>query len=348
MNRILTGILICLTAHQAWSQTYNSPESVEKPDGNYFVSNNGSGEIIKLLPNGTLQSFASGLTTGPHGLELLGDTLYACDGGIIRLYNRSTGALINSVNLGASFLNGITHRGSDLFITDFSAKKIYRLNTVNNTFYSFVPSLPKTPNGIVYDDIHDRLVFVCWGSSAPVYEVNPADSTYTLLTTTTVGNIDGIAMNCQGDFYISGWTPNVIRKYSSDFTTTSVVATTGISSPADIYFDETKDSLYVPNSGSANNVLKVYAASCLTTGMGNPGVVPSIKLFPNPSDGIFTLAGITGSANIAVTDIAGNVVWSQSVNNSMVNIEIPSVAKGIYLLRVTMTNATQTFKIERQ
>ena len=71
----------------AKTQTLNGPESVEfdPNDGKYFVGNTGTGAILKLSPNGTLQNFATGVASGPYGLELVGDTLYACSGGNIKM-----------------------------------------------------------------------------------------------------------------------------------------------------------------------------------------------------------------------------------------------------------------------
>jgi len=331
------------------TQSYSSPESVEKnvPDNNYFVANTGSSQVLKLLPSGTLQNFASGISAGPYGLELVGDTLYACNGGSIMLLDRNTGALIQGISLGATFLNGITHKGHNLYITDFSAKKIYRFNTLNNSFNVFAGPLAKTPNGIIYDDINDRLVFVTWGSSAPIYELSLADSSINLLTTTTVGNIDGIAMDCQGNFYISSWSPNSIRKYNSTFTSSSVVATSGITSPADIYFDGSKDSLYVPNSGSANNVVKVSAPSCLTTGVEENANLSRVHVFPNPSAGEYVVDGLEFNSRLQVTNLSGQTIYQNNVSASRVSIDLSFAPAGIYLLEIVSATGTQSIRLVR-
>lgn len=86
------------------------------------------------------------------------------------MINRVTGATIATVTMGGTFLNGITHKGNDLFVTDFSAKKIHRFNLTTRAHNIFCSSLSaKTPNGIIYDDINDRLVSCYWGTNAPVH-----------------------------------------------------------------------------------------------------------------------------------------------------------------------------------
>src|ERR1700741_3817336 len=51
---------LSLSFSSVTAQTYNGPESIEfdPNDGKYFVGNTGTGAVLKLSPNGTLQSFA--------------------------------------------------------------------------------------------------------------------------------------------------------------------------------------------------------------------------------------------------------------------------------------------------
>ncbi|HRE96600.1 MAG TPA: hypothetical protein PK637_07535, partial [Flavobacteriales bacterium] len=173
---LLVALLLGLSAS---SQTLNSPESVEYNDasGEWFISNRAAHTILRRSPSGTLSTFASGLTTGPHGMEIVGNRMFVCDGGTLREYNINTGANVQNVNLGASFLNGITHdNNGNLYITDFTAKNIYRFNMNTGAYNIFVGSLVKSPNGIIFDEDDDRLVFVNWGSSAPIMAIAMADS----------------------------------------------------------------------------------------------------------------------------------------------------------------------------
>lgn len=351
MKKLFTLFSFAFTASLATAQSFSSPESVERnlPDDSYFISNNGTGEILKMLPDGTLQNFATGFSAGPHGLELMGDTLYACDGSSLKLVNRNTGAIIQTVNLGATFLNGITHKGDDLFITDFSAKKIYRYNTITGSHNVFVNSTVGTPNGIIYDDMHNVMVYVCWGSSAPVYRVNYSDSTVTLLANTTVGNIDGIAVNCMGYFYISSWSPNQIRLYDQVFSSYTTLVSTGLSSPADIYYDKQKDTLYVPNSGAGNNVTWHYAPGCIFVGTNDlENNENEVNVFPNPFTNTFTLQNIQAGSRVELVNASGDVVLQQTALSNTVQMDAASLPAGIYLAKITFEGQTQTLKLCRQ
>ncbi|MBK9598282.1 MAG: hypothetical protein IPO60_08120 [Flavobacteriales bacterium] len=109
---------------------YSGPESVEHDaEGQrYFVSNTGDNSIKQRAYDGTVTAFASNLPTAPYGIELKGDTLFACMGGSIRGFSTVDGVVVFSLSVGGSFLNGITTDGAFLYATDFSTKKIFQVN----------------------------------------------------------------------------------------------------------------------------------------------------------------------------------------------------------------------------
>jgi len=258
------------------SQNYNGPESVEYNIGwnnstQYFISNSSNGQILALDEDG-LSVFTDGLNTGPHGLEfgvnMEGSNLYACSGG--RLYGFDMGGnQILNYNLNGSFLNGITSRltlsvtattlfSSDLFITDFSAKKLYQYDILEGTHYE-ICSFSKNPNGVYWDAQNNRLLVVCWGSNAPIYEVDVENGIYSTVINTGLNNLDGITMDDCGNFYVTAWSSNALHKYSSDFLETEIIAT-GLSSPADICYNTNDNIIGVPNSG--NNTVEFIEADC--------------------------------------------------------------------------------------
>ena len=246
-----------------FGQTYNGPESIAFDAGNnrYLISNTGSGTILARSASGTLSVFKSGISPTPYGIEILGNTLYACCSGFIKGYSLSDGSQVFNVNTGATFLNGITSDGfSNLFATDFSGKKIYRINTLSSVSNVMASGLVQSPNGIVYDQANNRLVFVNWGSNAPIKALSLTDSTVTTIATTTLGNCDGLAWNGLDTWYIAAWTGQKIVKYDRDFLNAPVTIATGMSSPADIYYNQLSDTLAIPNSGNNTVVFLGFTA----------------------------------------------------------------------------------------
>ncbi len=323
------------------SQTYNSPESVEYDYSTrqWFVSNNGNGQILKRNPSGVLSVFASGIPSGPHGLEIVGDTIYACDGGTIKGYNLNTGAQVMNLNLGASFLNGLTNDGGNfLYATDFSGKKIYKIDRFASTFTS-IATTTKTPNGIIYDGANNRCVFVTWGASAAIQAIDLSTFAVTTLVTTSFSNIDGIARDGQGNYFISPWGNNSIQKYNSNFTVGPTSVTTGLSSPADIMYNTLGDTLAIPNSGTANNVVFL---GFNTIGIQNISSSQESFSTPNPVQDIcninFTLSK-PQNINCSFYDLTGKLIFSQIFSDlqkglNAKTIDLSGFEQGMYVLKI--------------
>ncbi|MAQ47312.1 MAG: hypothetical protein CMD27_00335 [Flavobacteriales bacterium] len=267
MRNLLILIIIPIIIY---SQNYNGPESIEynSNNGSYYISNSNNGQILELNNDNDLSVFTSNINTGgPHGLELVGQTLFVCSGSNLLGYNWFGNQILN-YDMDGVFLNGITQRWEgdendiiDLFITDFSGKKLYHYSIAENTHYE-VCSFDKNPNGVYYDYINSRLLVVFWGWNAPVYEVNIESGTYNTIINTGLSNLDGITMDQCGNFYISAWSSNAIHKYNSDFTETEIIIE-GMSNPADICFNESDNIIGIPNSG--NNTVEFINYSCDNT-----------------------------------------------------------------------------------
>jgi hypothetical protein len=231
----------------------NGPESIEYDVTNnrYLIANSANGKIMQRDASGNISTFVSGVSPNPYGIEIVGNTVYACCGGKVIGYDLTTATEVFNLNLSASFLNGITHDiYGNLYVTDFNGLKIYRINIANQSFNVFAGSLVNKPNGIIYNPTNNSLVFVSWGSSAKIKSCSLADSSVTTLLTTTYSNIDGIARKDNGDYYISVWGTSSVYKYNFDFSSPATLVTSGLSSPADIYYNNLTDTLAIPNSGN--------------------------------------------------------------------------------------------------
>lgn len=247
------------------AQSYSGPESVEHDAANnrYLVSNTNSGQILADDGQGNLTTFATGIASGPHGLEIVGNTVYACSGGSLLGFDLTSGSQTVNVSMGASFLNGITSDGSDyLFLTDFSARKIYRFNIATEAFNEMASHPSASPNGIVYDGANNRLVFVEWGNGAAVNAISLSDSSITTLANTSFSNIDGVVMDNNGNFYICPWSTDAVYAFNNAFTAGPSLVASGMNNPADMGYNATGDTIGVPNSG--NNTVTFIDLSGVT------------------------------------------------------------------------------------
>ena len=321
----------------SFCQTFSGPESVEydAAHNRWLAGQHSSGVVLVVDPSsGVLTTFCSGMTSGPHGIEIAGNVLYCCSGGYIKGYDLSNGTLVFNVNLSASFLNGLTGDGGNyLFATDYSTKKIYRVNRTDSTFNVMANTI-KTPNGIIYDGPNNRCVFVTWGTNAPVQAMSLADSSITTLKNTTLGNCDGIIRDHEGNWYISAWTTNSLYKFDSSFSSNPVVVMSSLTGPADLGINSTGDSIGIPNSGSANNV--VFYHIPITTGIENNTKQNLNLLFPNPAIERTTIILDNPVFNgvIELIDMTGRLIKEEKVNGTVFFMERGLLPPGNYSIVV--------------
>lgn len=321
------GLLSFLSA----SAQYSGPESVEYDavGDRYFVSNTSNGKIRQRDQAGTVTDFVT-VSPSPYGIEIKGDTLFACSGGTVKGYLLSTGALVFNLNVGGNFLNGITTDGTYLYVTDFGDDEILKVD-VANTSFSLLTGTTFTPNGIVYDPIGDRLVVVAWGGSAPITQVDKNTGALTNLTTTAFTNIDGITIDCLGRFITANWGNDQLTAFEPDFLSPGVnLGAAGIANPADLDFDEVNGRVCVPNAG--NNTVTLFEVPDCVTGMSDEVQHRSVSAFPNPTDGVLFLEipeGMDRRFNLA--DAAGRMIATGTVPANG-QLDLSGLSSGGYIL----------------
>jgi len=262
--------------------------------------------------------------------------------------------------MGAGFANGITHNGNDVYITDFLDPKIYHYDIDDDNLNILIDNLTFTPNGIFYDDIQNRILVLSWQSQAPIYELNLADTSISIIKVTNLGYLDGIAMDNNGDFYVSAWSNNAINKFNSDFSGNPTVVLSGMDNPADIYFNRNLNVLAVPNSGNSSTVIfegfatntsyncvdyqcqevsdqsgEFNTIECCQQYCQDPANINENTIlqnvFPNPIVSGETLLFNTIASEIKLYDLKGRILLNIK-NNYQSSIILPNLQSGIYIL----------------
>lgn len=282
MNRkLLLCLLICLPS-LIIAQNF-AGESIEYDAvQNRFFSSANNGSIVQRAANGDVSFFGTGLLSS-YGMEVMNNTLFAIAGSSVYGYDLDTEQQVMQISIaGAGFLNGMASDGNNrLWVTDFSAKRIHEIDVTNYASPSsslVVNNTVTTPNGIVFDEVENRLIFVNWGSNAPIKQVTLDNYTVSTIATTNLGNIDGIDNDSYGNFYISSWSPNRITKYNSDFSTSEIISAPGISSPADICYAQPIDTLAVPNG----NGTVTFVGFTTPTSVKEELLESGLAVYPNP------------------------------------------------------------------
>ncbi|HQV39051.1 MAG: SMP-30/gluconolactonase/LRE family protein [Flavobacteriales bacterium] len=315
---------------------YSGPESVEHDaEGQrYFVSNTGDNSIKQRAYDGTVTAFASNLPTAPYGIELKGDTLFACMGGSIRGFSTVDGVVVFSLSVGGSFLNGITTDGAFLYATDFSTKKIFKVNVEQLTYTTLVANTVNTPNGIVWDPALERLWVVGWGSNAKIKSYDRDSGAELSSYTTNLGSIDGVTLDCQGRIIVASWEPDQLTRYENTFTEAPVVLMmdNGLDHPADLDYDTVHDRVCVPNSGN-NTVSLVDVADC-TTAVPEAAPYGTFMVWPNPTNGLLKLdLELKHAVPFLVFNVRGTLVASGTLSPNGL-LDITELASGTYVVDV--------------
>lgn len=350
---ILSALLFSITV---FSQAYNSPESIEFDYANnrWLIANNSGNNILaRNSTTGVVTLFAT-CTGGPHGIEIVNDTLYVNAGANIKMFNLNTAAAIATIPCaGASFLNGLTHDANYLYSTDFTNKKIYRVDIATRVSSVFVAATGGTssPNGILYDAPNNRCVFVGWGTSAPIKAMDITTGAITTIITSTLGNCDGITQDLAGNYYISSWTGNKITRFTSTFTS-PITVVTGLSSPAEIFYNTLTDTLGNCNSGTLNNTTYHYFGTT-TAIIKEEKNKFNFSVSPNPiakTAEIKYETFVEGIVKIELFDVTGQMVKvivneNQSKGTHTLSFDKSGLSAGNYFFTISTVVGTETKKI---
>jgi sugar lactone lactonase YvrE len=271
LQPILISLGLVLASGAADAQVLSGPESLEydAERTRYLVSNRAAGEILARATDGTLSLFTTD-PSAPAGMEIVGNAVYVADQGRIRGYRLDDATpIVNHLIPGAVFLNGLASHpdGSRLYASDFNSSNQRLLqidigDPANVTHQVLLATTPFTPNGLAYDAANNRLLVVAWGANARIAAYDFASQQLVTLTNTSLGNIDGVAIDCDGSVYVSSWSAQAVRRFDAPLQLNSppLNFVAGLSNPADITYTRALGEIAVPNAG--NSTLSFHPTSC--------------------------------------------------------------------------------------
>lgn len=346
MRFIAIYLLSCFIFGHLSAQSLSGVESVEYDaiNNRYLASSDGT-SIIAIAPNGALSYFGSGLVAD-YGMEVVGNTLFAIAGSRIKGYDLTSATVVMDLNIPtAQFLNGLASDGADrLWATDFNGYEIYEINIANLSTPSYAMVADQSdigntykPNGIVHDPANNRVIFVNWGANAPIKAMDLATYTVnTLVENTSLGNIDGITSDSNGNWYVANWIPARITRYTNDFSASETITVAGINNPADICYATETDTLAIPGG---NQVLFVEFDSNVV-GLASPSLLPKMEVrYANGNPQMqFTLSK-SQLVVIEVQDLSGKTIVlavdsEYPAGNHTVLLESLGLQGGTYLCRI--------------
>jgi len=344
----------------AQSTFVDNPESVEfNPMTNtYIAAAQSANKLYSVSKGGTPTVWVASISS-PHGMAYNAGKLWVCTGGNVKKFDATTAALDATISIGGSFMNGLCADGAGhVFVTDFSAKKIYKINTADNSFSLFVANTVKTPNGILWDAAAGRLVYCTWGTNAGLYAVNMADSSVASILSTTYGNFDGVVQDNHHNYYMSTWSANGILRSDSALTPVSLVVS-GLSSPADIYYNLANDTLVAPGSDDTLTfhffgVIDTTADTTIDSNTAIMAIRPAIAYFTTRYESgkilcTWSMAS-SNASEINIFDETGKLVFRDELNgedkeNSYKMYDAMGYHKGIYIVHLRNEKGAKVCKL---
>ena len=353
MKTLLTALIAILIATPTLAQTPSNIEAVEyDPNGAQWFVSCGSSTMLSTSDLGDSWEFF-GSANATHGMEVMGEVLFVLDNNLIRAYDLNTAEQLGTASVaGASFLNGMGNDGNGiLIVSDFGSGRILKVDATDPTDMSvatLVGNTGSTPNGIVVDTENGRAIIVNWGGNADILAVDiESGALTTIVNGTGLGNCDGIDMDSDGRYYVSSWSPNRITRFSNDFSSSETVVSSGLSSPADISFDETNHILGVANSGSNQVTFHQFEAEVNGVDIIDSNEASEVALLGN---NLTFLVAQPGNYNISAFTISGKFLDSMAIDipagTTNVSLErLPRVMQNAAVIHVSGTDLDQSFKL---
>jgi hypothetical protein len=215
------------------------------------------------------------------------------------------------------------------------------------------------PNGILFDAGNNRLLFCQFVYNATIKEINLNDFSITTVLSTSFANFDGLAIDGNGNIYVSCWGTNSIYRYDNEFSLPAELVSSWHSGPADIFYDQLRNILAVPNYYSNHvDFIPITPADVDEVYSRVPLEVALSQNYPNPFNPTTTIR-FTISSNLKsemsnvilkVYDVLGNEVATlvdDELSAGVYKIEFsvgqesfPVLSSGIYFyqLRVNPVN----------
>jgi len=243
-------ILVISISLGAFTNLLKRPESVvyvEELEA-FLISNKSGGFIVKMTEEGVQTVFNNDLIS-VRGIVQVDSLLYcAAEGGVFGI-SINTGKLVVEIPINdAQFFNDIAWGGDDyLYVTDTEANRVIRVNRNTGQNNPIIVSGLSKPNGIYYDEVENRLLIVSMIEKSPIIEFRLEKGMMSTIRTTKLSNLDGIARDANGYWYVSSWKTGTIYTFDKDFTGKPRKFITHQKGPADISYFAKDNAIIIPN-----------------------------------------------------------------------------------------------------
>jgi sugar lactone lactonase YvrE len=243
----------------------NQPESVvaDPQTGTSYISNvNGApadkdanGYISKMSADGLvvvikfIESKPGAELHAPKGMAIVDGTLFVADIDAVKGFRVETGErthLIDFSGFQAQFLNDVASDGDgNLYVSDMLANRIYKVAFGSSPEVSLFREGAELgqPNGLFFDRSSGSLLVATWGSGEILRIAREGELQ---VLRKGLEGLDGIAADRKGNLFVSSYPKGEIYIIGAWGGGALSLFRSGLTTPADIFFDAAKQTLFVP------------------------------------------------------------------------------------------------------
>jgi hypothetical protein len=357
MKSIIIIISCLLVSFPASSQNLlNNPESAvyDSLHFRYLVSNWADGSIVQIDNNGNQSYFVTGHGS-INGIYITQNKVFAGCSTKVKGFDIETKEMIMDLAiLGAINLNDVTaDNAGNLYVTDFNKREIIKINIENQTYSTFVTGLTLQPNGILFDDLNDRLLLCSFGYNIPILQISLEDSSVSVLANTTLAQCDGFTKDDFGNYYISSWATKSIYRFNSSFNDPPELIYTSYQAPVDISYNSVDKILIAPVMFLDTMVLIPISPVSVDDNNESRKKTNLDQNYPNPFNSQTTIKYDIPELSFAILmiyDVVGNeikrlVSEEKPAGNYEVEFDAATLTSGIYFYKLQSGYLVETKKM---
>jgi hypothetical protein len=248
-----------------------------------------------------------------------------------------------------------------------SLSQLVVVNPAPNVF--IVPNTPTVCAGSPANlmALGTGIVAYSWsnGGNQPNITVNPTTPTTYTVIATNIDGCSGVATQMIGVTALP--VVNAISSIPDVACHNEMVTLTASGGVSYTWYSSTSPVVNVgnpinviPGAPTVYTIIATNAAGCsnkttLTqnvtdcTSLTEFGSLTGLNVYPNPTNGMFTIElNTTSVKTIEITDITGRVIASSTSSDVQVNMNIHDLANGIYYVKIQSENASEVIRIVKQ
>lgn len=211
---------------------------------------------------------------------------------------------------------------------------------------------------IVIDKIHNVYVSGTTANSSITnydivkYDVNGNFKWFTPYDSASVNGSSSLALDSSGNIYMT--CAKKVVGTSSDIATIKLdiagnikweirynQTISGAEYPSELIVEKDGD-IYVTGTSAGELITIKYSQ---TTGIDELGNGNNFIIYPNPTNGIFTIQSSEKFSQIEIINLLGEKIYSEQINSNKREVDLTKQPKGIYFIKINSEKGTVTKKV---